>query len=51
MPLPEARKQYKPFEYPWAFEFRKRQQLIVVAGPVVLAAILVYFLYAWTPAR
>ena len=21
MPLLEARKQYKPFEYPWAFDF------------------------------
>ena len=28
MPLLEARKQYKPFEYPWAFEFWKRQQQI-----------------------
>ena len=26
MSLLEARKQYKPFEYPWAFEFWKRQQ-------------------------
>ena len=28
MPLLEARKTYKPFEYPWAFEFWKRQQQI-----------------------
>src|SRR6266508_2287995 len=28
MPLLEARKQYKPFEYPWAFEYWKRQQQI-----------------------
>ncbi|MEO5867152.1 MAG: ribonucleotide-diphosphate reductase subunit beta, partial [Sphingomonas sp.] len=28
MSLTEARKQYKPFEYPWAFEFWKRQQQI-----------------------
>ncbi|WCM25241.1 ribonucleotide-diphosphate reductase subunit beta [Sphingomonas sp. QA11] len=28
MSLLEARKQYKPFEYPWAFEFWKRQQQI-----------------------
>ena len=28
MPLLEARKQYKPFEYPWAFDFWKRQQQI-----------------------
>jgi ribonucleoside-diphosphate reductase beta chain len=28
MPLLEARAQYKPFEYPWAFEFWKRQQQI-----------------------
>ncbi len=28
MPLLEARKQYKPFEYPWAYEFWKRQQQI-----------------------
>ena len=26
MPLLEVRNQYKPFEYPWAFEFWKRQQ-------------------------
>src|SRR6201981_2980356 len=26
MPLLQARKQYKPFEYPWAFDFWKRQQ-------------------------
>src|SRR5881227_1120638 len=28
MPLLTARKQYKPFEYPWAFEYWKRQQQI-----------------------
>ena len=28
MPLLEARKPYKPFEYPWAYEFWKRQQQI-----------------------
>ena len=28
MSLLEARKQYKPFEYPWAYEFWKRQQQI-----------------------
>ena len=28
MPLLEARKQYKPFEYPWAFDIWKRQQQI-----------------------
>src|SRR3982750_211049 len=28
MPLLEARKTYKPFEYPWAYEFWKRQQQI-----------------------
>ncbi|TXG83365.1 MAG: ribonucleotide-diphosphate reductase subunit beta [Sphingomonadales bacterium] len=28
MPLLEASKTYKPFEYPWAFEFWKRQQQI-----------------------
>jgi ribonucleoside-diphosphate reductase beta chain len=28
MGLLTARKQYKPFEYPWAFEYWKRQQLI-----------------------
>ncbi len=28
MPLLEARRSYKPFEYPWAFEFWKRQQQI-----------------------
>src|ERR1700756_214664 len=28
MPLLEARKAYKPFEYPWAYEFWKRQQQI-----------------------
>ena len=28
MPLLEASKQYKPFEYPWAFEYWKRQQQI-----------------------
>ena len=28
MPLLEARKTYKPFEYPWAFEFWKRQQQV-----------------------
>ena len=28
MPLLEARNQYKPFEYPWAFDFWKRQQQI-----------------------
>ena len=28
MSLLEARNQYKPFEYPWAFEFWKRQQQI-----------------------
>ncbi|VXC86436.1 ribonucleotide-diphosphate reductase subunit beta [Sphingomonas sp. 8AM] len=26
MPLLQASKQYKPFEYPWAFEYWKRQQ-------------------------
>ena len=26
MSLLQASKQYKPFEYPWAFEFWKRQQ-------------------------
>jgi len=26
MPLLEARKIYKPFEYPWAFDMWKRQQ-------------------------
>jgi len=28
MPLMEVRNQYKPFEYPWAFDFWKRQQQI-----------------------
>ncbi|MBH9796788.1 ribonucleotide-diphosphate reductase subunit beta, partial [Clostridioides difficile] len=28
MSLTEARKQYKPFEYPCAFDFWKRQQQI-----------------------
>src|SRR6266436_22163 len=28
MPLLTARKQYKPFEYPWAYDFWKRQQQI-----------------------
>ena len=28
MSLLEARKQYKPFEYPWAYDFWKRQQQI-----------------------
>ena len=28
MPLTEVRHQYKPFEYPWAYEFWKRQQQI-----------------------
>src|SRR5213083_50429 len=28
MSLLEARRQYKPFEYPWAFEYWKRQQQI-----------------------
>src|SRR3546814_20181079 len=28
MSLTEARKQYKPFEYPWAYAFWKRQQQI-----------------------
>ncbi|WP_426265913.1 ribonucleotide-diphosphate reductase subunit beta [Sphingomonas sp. LHG3443-2] len=28
MPLLQANKAYKPFEYPWAFEFWKRQQQI-----------------------
>jgi ribonucleotide reductase beta subunit family protein with ferritin-like domain len=28
MPLLEARKTYKPFEYPWAYDFWKRQQQI-----------------------
>ncbi len=28
MSLLEARKQYKPFEYPWALEYWKRQQQI-----------------------
>ena len=28
MSLLEARKTYKPFEYPWAYEFWKRQQQI-----------------------
>ena len=28
MPLLEARAQYKPFEYPWAYDFWKRQQQI-----------------------
>ena len=28
MPLLEARKTYKPFDYPWAYEFWKRQQQI-----------------------
>src|SRR3954463_7256369 len=28
MPLLTARKQYKPFEYPWAFDYWKRQQQI-----------------------
>ena len=28
MSLTEARKQYKPFEYPWAYDFWKRQQQI-----------------------
>ncbi|MES2271344.1 MAG: ribonucleotide-diphosphate reductase subunit beta, partial [Pseudomonadota bacterium] len=28
MSLLQASKQYKPFEYPWAFDFWKRQQQI-----------------------
>ena len=28
MSLLEARTQYKPFEYPWAYDFWKRQQQI-----------------------
>ena len=28
MSLTEARNQYKPFEYPWAYDFWKRQQQI-----------------------
>src|SRR3546814_14087025 len=28
MSLTEARKQYKPFEYPWAYDFWKRKQQI-----------------------
>ena len=28
MSLLEARKTYKPFEYPWAYEFWKRQQQV-----------------------
>ena len=28
MPLLEARKTYKPFEYPWAYDMWKRQQQI-----------------------
>ncbi|MEO0442027.1 MAG: ribonucleotide-diphosphate reductase subunit beta, partial [Pseudomonadota bacterium] len=28
MSLLEARKTYKPFEYPWAYDFWKRQQQI-----------------------
>ena len=28
MPLLEARNSYKPFEYPWAYDFWKRQQQI-----------------------
>ncbi|MEO6360187.1 MAG: ribonucleotide-diphosphate reductase subunit beta, partial [Sphingomicrobium sp.] len=28
MSLLTARNQYKPFEYPWAFEYWKRQQQI-----------------------
>ena len=28
MPLLQASKVYKPFEYPWAYEFWKRQQQI-----------------------
>ena len=28
MPLLEARNTYKPFEYPWAYEFWKRQQQV-----------------------
>src|SRR5205085_10300742 len=28
MPLLEARKQYKPFRYPWAYEYWKRQQQV-----------------------
>jgi len=28
MPLLQASKTYKPFEYPWAFEYWKRQQQI-----------------------
>ena len=28
MSLTEARTQYKPFEYPWAYDFWKRQQQI-----------------------
>jgi len=28
MPLLESRNQYKPFEYPWAYEYWKRQQQI-----------------------
>ncbi len=28
MPLMEARKTYKPFEYPWAYDFWKRQQQV-----------------------
>ncbi len=29
----------------------RRAQLILLAGLFVVAAVLVYFLYAWTPAR
>jgi len=29
----------------------RQTQVIVLAGLLVLAAVLVYFLYAWTPAR
>ncbi len=28
MPLLQASKSYKPFEYPWAYEYWKRQQQI-----------------------
>ena len=28
MSLTEARKTYKPFEYPWAYEYWKRQQQV-----------------------
>ncbi len=28
MPLLQASKVYKPFEYPWAYEYWKRQQQV-----------------------